>query len=314
MSLRHITFSLLSCLLLGIPALRAQDAAPASPESVTSDASGDVTSPAASGAEGAVAAPADSAKPAGAPVLTLETGLSRGEQLAQMADSAYSADNFQMAEQLYLQALKEGGSSSVLFYNLGNAYYRQGNLGKAIVNYERALKLDPTNADARTNLDFVNSKITDKQIDSGSYLDSVWDGTVGMFRPDTWAVIALVLFAIFLGAVAVYIFSSAVTVKKTSFFGGMIVFVVTVVAVVISFAAANRVNSNNYAIILPPASQLSTSPREARSQAEQAFLLHEGTKVEIIDSLATSADGTWYEVMVGHGERAWVKSTEVERI
>ncbi len=232
----------------------------------------------------------------------------------QRADSAYSADNFVMAESLYLEALKREGSSSELFYNLGNAYYRQGNLGKAIINYERALKLDPTNADARANLDFVNSKITDKQIDSGSYLDSIWKGTVGMFHPDTWAMIALLLFAVFLGAVAAYLFSSAVAVKKASFFGGLVVFAVTVIAVVVSFAAANNVNSDNYAIILPPSSQLSTSPREARNQSEQAFLLHEGTKVEIIDSISNPGEGMWYEVLVGHGERAWVKASDVERI
>lgn len=237
-----------------------------------------------------------------------------GETLAHRGDSAYSADNYALAESLYLQALKSDGSSSLLFYNLGNAYYRQGNLGKAIVNYERALKLDPTNSDARANLDFVNSRITDKQIDSGSYMESIWNGTVGMFHADTWAIIALVLFAIFLGAVAAYIFSSTIILKKASFFGGLIVFVVTVAAVIISFAAANRVNSDNYAIVLPPSSQLSTSPREARSQSEQAFLLHEGTKVEIVDSVFTSGEGMWYEVLVGHGERAWVKATEVERI
>lgn len=238
-----------------------------------------------------------------------------GEELALMGDSAYTKDNFREAEELYLQALKAGGSSSLLFYNLGNAYYRQGNLGKAIVNYERALKLDPTNKDARKNLEFVNSKITDKQIiDNGSYMQSVWEGTVGFFHPDTWALIAMLLFAVFLGAVAVYIFSSAVTVKKAGFFGGLIVFVLTISAVVISFAAGNKMNDNNYAIILPPASQLSTSPREARSQSEQAFLLHEGTKVEIIDSISNPGEGMWYEVMVGRGERAWVKAEDVERI
>ena len=153
-----------------------------------------------------------------------------------------------------------------------------------------------------------------QQIDSGSYLDSVWEGTVGFFHPDTWAWITLILFAVFLGALAVYIFSSAIAVKKASFFGGFIIFLVTVGAVIVAFAAANRVNSDNYAIILPPASQLSTSPREARSQSEQAFLLHEGTKVEIIDSVSSGAGGTWYEVLVGRGERAWVKASEVERI
>lgn len=236
------------------------------------------------------------------------------EQIVMLADSAYSKDNFAEAEQLYLKVLESGVSSSALYYNLGNTYYRLGNYGKAIVSYERALKLDPTNKDARINLEFVNGRITDKQIDSSSYLDSVWEGTVGMFRADTWAVITLILFAVFLGAVATYLFSVSVTLKKGSFFGGLIVFILTVAATILSFAAANRINDNSYAIILPPAVQLSTSPREARSQAEQAFLLHEGTKVEIIDSIANPGEGMWYEVMVGHGERAWVKSTEVERI
>ena len=236
------------------------------------------------------------------------------EIILQQADSAYSADNYLLAESLYLDALKREGSSSELFYNIGNVYYRQGNLGKAIVNYERALKLDPTNKDARANLEFVNSKITDKQIDNGSYMDSLWQGMVGMFRADTWAILSLVLFAIFLGAIATYIFSSAIVVMKASFFGGLVVCALTITSTIVSFSAAKRVNSNNYAIILSPSSQLSTSPREARSQTEQAFLLHEGTKVEVIDSIANPGEGMWYEVLVGHGERAWVKASEVERI
>lgn len=236
------------------------------------------------------------------------------ENLAHQADSAYSADNFVLAEALYLKAMETGGSSTTLFYNLGNAYYRQGNLGKAIVNYERALKLDPTNADARANLDFVNSKITDKQIDSGSYMYSLWEKTVCVFKADTWAIIALILFAVFLGSVATYVFSSSVSVKKASFFGGLVVLVLTVSSVTMSFAAASRAVSDSHAIILPPSSQLSTSPREARSQSEQAFLLHEGTKVEIIDSIANPGEGLWYEVLVGHRERAWVKASDVERI
>jgi tetratricopeptide (TPR) repeat protein len=236
------------------------------------------------------------------------------EQLAQQADSAYSKDNYMLAESLYLQALKSGGSSTDLFYNLGNAYYRQGNLGMAIVYYERALKLDPTNKDARANLEFVNSKITDKQIDNGSYMSSLWDQTVSLLTANGWAILTLILFALFIAGAAMYIFSSEIAVKKASFFGGLIVLVITIITTVISFDAADRVNSNRYAIITPPSAQLSTSPREAKSQSEQAFLLHEGTKVEVIDSIATPGEGTWYEVVVGRGDRAWIKSTDVERI
>ena len=237
-----------------------------------------------------------------------------GEALAEKADSAYAADNFVLAEQLYISAMEAGGTSAPLFYNLGNAYYRQGNLGMALVNYERALKIDPTMEDARINLEFEKTKITDRQIDSGSIMTTLWDNIVSLFKADTWAWIAIVLFAIFLAGACTYLFSSVVMVKKASFFGGIVVFFLCAGAVIISFAAANRVDSNKFAIILSPSAQLSTSPREARTQAEEAFLLHEGTKVEIVDSIGGTAEGAWYEVKVGHGERAWIKATDVERI
>lgn len=237
-----------------------------------------------------------------------------GNELVQRGDSAYTADNFALAEQLYTAAMKESGTSSTLFYNVGNAYYRQGNLGKAIVNYERALKLDPTNGDARANLEFVKTKITDRQIDSGSIMEKLRDGIVEYFHADTWAWITVVLFALFLAGVATYLFSSVIMVKKISFFGGIIVFLLCVCCVIISFAAANRVETDKWAIILPPSAQLSTTPREARTQSEEAFLLHEGTKVEIVDSVSDGNEGKWYEVKVGHGERAWIKASEIERI
>lgn len=184
----------------------------------------------------------------------------------------------------------------------------------AVVCYERALKLDPTDEYARANLEFVQTKLTDKQIDDGSIMTKVKDSVVESFKADTWAWIAIGLFAIFIGCAAVYLFAVAVPLRKASFFGGMVVFLFTVCAVIISFAAANRVTSHDEAIVLPPAAQLSTTPREARNKNEQAFLLHEGTKVVIVDSIATKSEGKWYEVRVGAKERAWIKASEVERI
>lgn len=78
--------------------------------------------------------------------------------LTEQADSAYMAENYQMAAAIYNKILKEEGSSASLYYNLGNCYYRLGENGKAIVAYERSLRLDPTSADTRDNLEFVNGK------------------------------------------------------------------------------------------------------------------------------------------------------------
>lgn len=234
--------------------------------------------------------------------------------LTEKGDSAYEADNYVQAEQYYLSALKEEGASPSLYYNIGNACYRQGNLGKAVVNYERALKLDPTDEDARANLEFVQGKLADKQLDDGSIMTRISDSAISAFKADTWAAIAVGLFAIFIACMAVYLFASAVVLRKISFFGGIAVFIVTFVAVLISFAAANRKVSSDYGVILPPAAQLATTPREARSQSEQAFLLHEGTKVLIVDSISTAAEGKWYEVRVGARDRAWIKAEDIEKI
>lgn len=235
-------------------------------------------------------------------------------QLTMMADSAYTADNYVLAEALYSEAISRFGTSSTLFYNLGNAYYRQGNLGMAIVNYERALKLDPTNADASANLEFVKGKIADRQLDESSILDRLWINLVTGLKADTWAWVSVILFALFLAGALTYLFSSVIIVKKVSFFGGIIVLVVCALSIVISFAAANRATTDRYAVVLPPSAQLSTTPREARNQSEEAFLLHEGTKVEIVDSVTSNVDGKWYEVLVGPGKRAWIKSSDIERI
>lgn len=236
------------------------------------------------------------------------------EILNQTADSAYSADNFSLAEALYLKSVDMNGTSPEIYYNLGNTYYRQGNLGKAVLYYERSLKLDPTNADARANLEFVKSKIVDKETSDASLVSRLWENVVLQFKADTWAAIALVLFSIFLAGILTYLFSESIMIRKISFFGGLGVFLLCIVSVIISFSAANRMTTNKYAIILPPSVQLSTTPRDARNQTEEAFLLHEGTKVVIVDSISSQSGGKWYEVLVGNQDRAWLKASEVERI
>ena len=89
--------------------------------------------------------------------------------LTDRADSAYQAEDYALAAQFYNQATTDDGTSSDLYYNLGNTYYRLGKNAQAILAYERALRLDPSNADARANLDYVNERIVDKKGNNGSF-------------------------------------------------------------------------------------------------------------------------------------------------
>ncbi|MCM1518426.1 MAG: BatD family protein [Pseudoflavonifractor sp.] len=237
--------------------------------------------------------------------------------LTEQADSAYMHDDFTQAAQLYSTAIATEGTSSVLLYNLGNAQYRLGQLGEAIVSYEQALRLDPTNEDARVNLEFVNSRITDKPIDSGTFISNTTDRVLDLATPNTWAWLAFASFALLLGCGALYIFASNVAARKSGFFIGLVLIAVTIILVILALNAAHRAEAHDSAVVTVPSTILSTSPRAPKDRSEEAILLHEGTKVEITDSVTSRVDSVsvkWYEVKLDNTNRAWVNAGAVKKI
>lgn len=237
--------------------------------------------------------------------------------LIQKADSAYLADDYALATTLYLDAEKESGSSSALLYNIGNSYYRSGEIGKAILYYKRALKLDPTNSDARQNLQFVMTKTVDKQDDNRTFVRKVADNIMFSNTPDGWAIMALVMFAVFLGAAAMYVFSGSVVIRKICFFGGLIVLVLDGCVLYMAQKTASIVSDRSTAVVISPNVQLSTVPRVPKDKSEQAFQLHEGAVVDVVDSVKLSSDTVsplWLEVKVDNVHRAWINSKDVERL
>ncbi len=236
--------------------------------------------------------------------------------LVSQADSAYIQDKFDDAIALYNEAIATDGVSSTLYYNLGNAYYRAGKLGKAIVNYERSLILNPRNNDARANLEFVNTKITDKPQENASILSNMYDKMVNLLNFNTWAWLAIVAFILLLGAIGLYIFTSNITTRKIGFFGAIILLIATASTIIFSYTGSSRAKAHNTAIVIEPSTMLSTSPRNPKDRNEEALLLHEGTKVEIIDSVATPGDSLtkkWYDVKINNN-RAWIRDNAIEKI
>lgn len=235
----------------------------------------------------------------------------------QRADSAYNAEQYPDAINLYLEAIKTDGTSSTLYYNLGNAYYRNGDIAKAIISYERALRLNPTNGDAKANLEFVNSKIVDKKGETGTFFSNLMDSFSGIAHSNTWAWIALVFFVITIAAAALYMFTSAIMLRKVGFFGGIVSLLVTVITIILSICAKNIAQNKESAVVTAPSTILSTSPRTPKNRTEEAMLLHEGTKVQILDSVSAKVDSVavmWYDVQVDNNHRAWIKSSDVEII
>lgn len=243
--------------------------------------------------------------------------ISAGAQsLATQADSAYNSGDFAKAQALYQQAASVDGVSPQLYYDMGNTAYRLGNLGQAVINYERALKLDPSMSDARANLDFVNTKILDKPEDDSSFLGNLHQSITSAMSPNAWAWTAFALFILVLGCVALYIFSANIAWRKAGFFGGFSLLVLFTYATVISAQTSSAPFRMDRAVIIVPTSNLSTSPGSSAAAAK-IIPVHEGTAVEITDSTSIPGQSgmeTWYDVKINNSTRAWVKAADVEKI
>ena len=156
---------------------------------------------------------------------------SRAASLAVSADSAYMAEDYLRAIDLYEQSLAQESRSADTYYNLANAYWRNGNAGRAIINYERALQQNPAHEDARVNLDFVRTRIQDLPEDDSSFLGNLHDGIIAWMSPDAWAWTALILFVAVAAMAALYIFAGSVLLRKTGFFGGIALLCLCVYAI-----------------------------------------------------------------------------------
>lgn len=241
----------------------------------------------------------------------------KAASLLEKADSAYSAEDYKTALSLYNQALEQDGSSSDLQYNIANANYRLGNTGKAILGYERALRLNPANANARVNLDFVNSRIKGLPDDGESFISNLHSNVVRIASPNTWAGIAFVVFLIVIGCAGLYIFTAQPGLRKIGFFGGLVSLVVFVYVFIIAWQTASAMRSHNSGIVITQNARLRANPTTTKSSNEKALAIPEGTKLEIIDSLSTPNDpatSLWYNIELAGNNQAWIDASYVEKI
>ncbi len=231
------------------------------------------------------------------------------------ANQAYKQELYNEALKLYLQEAERTGVSSDLYCNIGDTYYRLKDNVHAVLFYERALLLDPSNSDARFNLEFVRGKMQLPDDAGDSWFSNWVDQTVSRFSSNTWAIIAIITFLLFLAGVAIYMFMDNVLMRKIGFFGGAVLIVACILANLAAFHVYNKATAGNGAIIMPETVTLSKAPREPRDKEHEAFQLRQGTRVEIVDTITDSANGSkWLQVSTAGGHKAWLSAKDVEVI
>ena len=244
-------------------------------------------------------------------LLLLVSGSSFAQTLAEDASKAYREQDYAKSIDLYEQAiaqgLKENRESADVYYNLGNAYFRDGQLGEAILNYERALLLDPGDSDIRHNLRFARTRTEDRIETAGSLFLTNWVNAIqNMFSSNQWATMGIVFFILFLVCAGIFLFVRLMWAKKTAFYAGLVIFVLMIVSNIFAFNQKDALINRNTAVVMAGAASVKASPD---NNSNELFQLHEGTKVKI-----RSTDGNWYEVEIANGSVGWMPKENVEVI
>ena len=223
------------------------------------------------------------------------------------AEQNYRKGNYQQAINDYKELLKQGASADI-FYNLGNAYYRSGNLTQAILNYERASLLSPGNEDINFNLEFARSKTIDKIVPKGEMFYITWYKSIrSLVSIDSWAYISLISIALAFISVLIYLFSSAISFQKLGFFSSIFLFVLFLLSFVFAFQQKSAMQKRHGAIIMVPSVNVKKSPS---FNGLDGFVLHEGTRVDIVDEEIKG----WVGVQVSDGRSGWVPIDKLEKI
>lgn len=219
------------------------------------------------------------------------------------ANQYYKDEDFEKAKVAY-QALVDSGFKNVaLFFNLGNAYFRTGNLGEAMLYYHKAKKLDPNDDAIDHNIALAEQQLVDKIeplprgffADFKMWLSSAPAGLIG------WLALVFGLSTLIFGYLFLF------TEKRVLGFSGMLIGItLSIVLFVYSQWISNHKTRIKEGVILSQSTYVKSGPT---GQQSDLFILHEGTHFKIL-----AKSGEWLEIRIADGKRGWVSKSDVAEI
>lgn len=223
------------------------------------------------------------------------------------ADSAYMAEQYTKAIDIYEQLLKKGVSHEI-YYNLGNSYYKKENIAKALLNYERAVLLSPNNRDYKANLEIARLKTVDKYEPTPELFFISWaKSIVNWMSSDQWAITSITLFILGLVALGFFFLTKQPLIKRIAM---VATFVMLLSVPVTNYCASyqkKKINNKDTAIVMEPSVTVRSTPSETGTTL---FVIHEGKKVNITDASMTE----WLEIELENGEVGWLPKNSIEVI
>ncbi len=229
------------------------------------------------------------------------------QALFEQGNRLYSSSKYKEAAAAYRQILEQEFQSPEVYFNLGNAYYKAGEIPYAILYYEKARKLAPADEDINLNLRIANLKTADKiEPVPEFFLGRWWQNIFTSLSVNTWAALGVLFVLLASGLLILYRFSLKVGVKKASFFSSIVFFVAGSIAVSFAAVQLNYFNKHQQAIVFSGAVSGKSEPQLS---SKTLFVIHSGTKVQLLEK-----ESNWLKIRLANGNEGWINLADVKEI
>lgn len=226
------------------------------------------------------------------------------EQLIDSAQNSFMQTQYASALEMYDSVCRMGYSSSDLYYNIGNCYYRLDDIPNSVYYYEKALMLDPSNSDAEFNLNIANRQL--KQIVEPLPIPfyTRWGMAIlNTMSSDAWTILNIIFLVLTLAGIALYLFMGRIALRKLGFSIAVISLIFFIFTAICAYKSSVVISENNYAIVFEQ-SMVKSSPN---ADAVNSFEIYEGIKVQVVDSA-----NAMYNIRLADGKEGWIDANDVK--
>lgn len=240
-------------------------------------------------------------------VLVLATFVGFANESLIKGNELYSQGKYEEALASYQMIENQGMESEALYYNMANCHFKLNQLGASILYYEKALKIDPDDEDALFNLQMAQLGTVDKiEAIEPFFLRSIYENIVSVFGSGVWAIIGQIFLLLGIGSIVYFIYTNSYQKKRMLFASSILMFLFMTGSFLFANSALYQEENNDFGIVGVDNSYVKSSPDE---KGTDVFMLHEGTKVELLDAI-----NGWQRVRIADGKKGWMKQNDIKVI
>src|SRR5690606_10427694 len=233
------------------------------------------------------------------------TSLAQNETLFEQGNALYNNGEYEQAIQKYEAIIGNGKHSAELYYNLGNAHYKLNHIAPSIYYYEKALQLEPNDKEIKNNIAFAHNMTIDvvdaiPEVGLSKFINNLSKSMTF----ENWGLASIVFVVFFVILFLMYYFANTSTRKRLTFIVSMVSIVLACFALSFAFHNYDLMQSDQPAIVFAQESQVKSEPN---LRSTESFKLHEGTKLQILDTV-----NNWKKIKLADGKMGWIPSEDIK--